>query len=130
MAFFYLRTSIVRASSGKSAIASAAYMTASSLYSERLDRTFSYKNKEEVVHSEIMFCENCPESLRDRNALWNAVEKKENRSNSKYARCFVVALPIEWTKEECVENEIMSKADVAGAIVDFILTKMIMPINE
>ena len=33
------------------------------------------------------------------------------------------------TKEECVENEIMSKADVAGAIVDFILTKMIMPIN-
>lgn len=30
------------------------------------------------------------------------------------------------TKEECVENEIMSKADVAGAIVDFILTKMIM----
>lgn len=34
------------------------------------------------------------------------------------------------TKEECVENEIMSKADVAGAIVDFILTKMIIPINE
>ena len=32
------------------------------------------------------------------------------------------------TKEECVENEIMSKADVAGAIVDFILTKMIMPL--
>ena len=34
------------------------------------------------------------------------------------------------TKDECVENEIMSKADVAGAIVDFILTKMVMPINE
>ena len=32
------------------------------------------------------------------------------------------------TKDECVENEIMSKADVAGAIVDFILTKMIMPV--
>jgi len=32
------------------------------------------------------------------------------------------------TKDECIENEIMSKADVAGAIVDFILTKMIMPI--
>lgn len=34
------------------------------------------------------------------------------------------------TKEECVENEMMSKADVAGAIVDFILTKMIMPIGN
>ena len=32
------------------------------------------------------------------------------------------------TKEECIENEIMSKAEVAGCIVDFILTKMIMPI--
>jgi len=32
------------------------------------------------------------------------------------------------TKEECVENEVMSKQDVAKAIVDFILTKMIMPI--
>lgn len=32
------------------------------------------------------------------------------------------------TKEECIENEIMSKADVAGAIVDFILTKMVMPL--
>ena len=30
------------------------------------------------------------------------------------------------TKEECVEHELMSKSEVAGAIVDFILTKMIM----
>lgn len=32
------------------------------------------------------------------------------------------------TKDECVELEIMSKQEVAGAIVDYILTKMIMPI--
>lgn len=32
------------------------------------------------------------------------------------------------TKDECVENEIMSKAEVAASIVDFILTKMIMPL--
>lgn len=32
------------------------------------------------------------------------------------------------TKEECVELELMSKSEVAGNIVDFILTKMIMPI--
>ncbi|MBQ2901661.1 MAG: bifunctional phosphopantothenoylcysteine decarboxylase/phosphopantothenate--cysteine ligase CoaBC [Agathobacter sp.] len=32
------------------------------------------------------------------------------------------------TKDECVENEIMSKTDVAGAIVDYILTKMVMPL--
>ena len=32
------------------------------------------------------------------------------------------------TKDDCVELEIMSKQDVAGAIIDTILTKMIMPI--
>ncbi|MBO5657418.1 MAG: bifunctional phosphopantothenoylcysteine decarboxylase/phosphopantothenate--cysteine ligase CoaBC [Agathobacter sp.] len=34
------------------------------------------------------------------------------------------------TKEDCTELPIMSKKDVAGAIVDTILTKMIMPIGE
>ncbi len=32
------------------------------------------------------------------------------------------------TKDECVELELMSKQEVAGAIVDYILTKMIMPV--
>lgn len=32
------------------------------------------------------------------------------------------------TKDECVEHELMSKSEVAGTIVDYILTKMIMPI--
>ena len=32
------------------------------------------------------------------------------------------------TKEECVELELMSKTEVAGNIVDYILTKMIMPL--
>lgn len=32
------------------------------------------------------------------------------------------------TKDECIEHELMSKQDVAGAIVDFILTKMVAPL--
>ena len=32
------------------------------------------------------------------------------------------------TKDECVEHELMSKTEVAGAIVDYILTKMVMPL--
>lgn len=32
------------------------------------------------------------------------------------------------TKDDCVELELMSKQDVAGAIVDTILTKMVMPL--
>lgn len=115
MAIFYLRTSIVRASSGKSAVASSAYITGSALYSQKFNKTFSYKDKEEVVYTDIMFCENCPATLRDRNTLWNAVEAHENKINSRYARCFVVALPKEWTKEECIEY---SKEFVQKAFVD------------
>lgn len=104
MAFFYLNTSILKTNQGKSAVASAAYMSGSSLYSERLGRTFSYTNKEEVVHSEINFCENTPSKLRSRSALWNEVERNENRSNSRLARCFIVALPKEWADEECIKH--------------------------
>ena len=32
------------------------------------------------------------------------------------------------TKDDCVELELMSKQDVAGSIVDFILTKLVMTI--
>ena len=34
------------------------------------------------------------------------------------------------TKDDCIELEMMSKQEVAGVIVDTILTKMIMPINK
>ena len=34
------------------------------------------------------------------------------------------------TKEDCVELELMSKQEVAGNIVDYILTKMVMPISK
>lgn len=34
------------------------------------------------------------------------------------------------TKDECIEHEIMSKSDVAGTIMDFILTKMVMQLES
>ncbi len=104
MAIFYLRTSIVRSSSGKSAVASAAYQSATSLHDKKLGRTFSYKNKEEVIHTEILLPENAPADYQNRETLWNAVEKKENKSNSRYARQFVVAVPREWGVEQAIER--------------------------
>ena len=115
MAIFYLRTSIVRSSSGKSAVASAAYQSATSLHDERLGKTFSYKNKEEVIHTEILLPENAPAEYKDRATLWNAVEQHENKSNSRYARQFIVAVPREWTKDEAIER---SRDFIQKAFVD------------
>ncbi len=102
MAIFYFRTSIIKASSGKSAVATAAYQSAEKLFSERLGRTFSYKNKEEVVYSEVLLPQFAPSDYVDRQNLWNAVEEEENRCNSRYARQIIIAVPNEWTREETI----------------------------
>jgi hypothetical protein len=115
MAIFYIRTSIVRASSGKSAVASAAYQAAQSLHNEKLDCSFSYSRKEEVIHSEIMLPEYAPESFHDRSILWNAVEAKESKNNSRYARQFVIATPKEWSAEETIER---AREFIQSALVD------------
>lgn len=95
MAIYHFYTSIIKASKGKCAVASAAYISAESLYDERLGKTFSYTRKEEVVFSEILLPKNAPEHLYDRATLWNEVERVQNKVNSRYARQFDMALPIE-----------------------------------
>ena len=103
MAIYHFHTSIIKASKGKCAVASAAYISAESLYDERLGQTFSYTRKEEVVFSEILLPTNAPENLRDRATLWNEVERVQNKSNSRYARQFDMALPVELDRAQMIE---------------------------
>lgn len=122
MAIYHFTTSIVKASSGKCAVASSAYISGSSLYDERLGMEFSYKNKDEVVHTEILLPSNAPPEYKDRSVLWNEVEKVQNKSNSRYARQFEFAVPNEWSREEAIERsrEFIQKAFVdRGMAVDF-----------
>ena len=115
MAIYHIAQKIIKACSGKSAVASAAYQSGEKLYSDSVGLTFSYTHKEEVVHSEILLPPNAPEEYYDRAKLWNAVEKINNKSNSRYGRSFDMALPHEWTKEQCIE---FSRAFVQSAFVD------------
>ena len=103
MAIYHFHTGIIKHSVGKCAVASAAYMSGSKLYDERLGKTFSYTRKEEVIYSDIMLPENAPKELYDRETLWNEVEKVQNKSNSRYARQFDMALPIELSTKEKIE---------------------------
>lgn len=104
MANYHFTTKIIKASKGKCAVASAAYQAAEKLYDERLGETFSYTHKEEVVHSEIMLPMYAPDHLKDRATLWNEVEKIQSKSNARYARQFEFSLPVEWTRDECIER--------------------------
>ena len=104
MAFLFMRAKIVKASSGRSAVAAAAYQAAQKLQDDSLGMTFQYRNKEEVVFSEILLPTNAPAAYADRETLWNAVQEKENRANSQVARAFIIAMPKEWTREESISR--------------------------
>ena len=122
MAFLFMRAKIIKASSGKSAVAAAAYQSAQKLRDESLGMTFQYRHKEEVLFSEILLPSNAPAAYADRETLWNAVQEKENRANSQVARQFVIAMPKEWTHEESISRarEFLQKNLVdAGMVVDW-----------
>ena len=62
-----------------------------------------YTRKHGLVHQEIVLPTNAPPEWADREKLWNAVEEAEKTKDSRLAREFVVALPIELSKDEWID---------------------------
>ena len=123
MAIFYCQMSVVSRSTGRSAVASAAYRAAKTLTNERDGLTHDYSRREGVGHCEIVLPEGVDaEWARDRSALWNAAERSENRKDARVAREFVIALPHELSEEGRVSLTREFAQDLAnryGAGVDF-----------
>lgn len=88
-------------SSGRNAVAAAAYRSATKLLNEHNGLTYNYSSKKGVELTEIVLPDgvNAPWA-RDRSVLWNAAERKEIRRNSRVAIEFLVALPHELTREQ------------------------------
>nr|CAD6629845.1 Ti-type conjugative transfer relaxase TraA [Rhizobium sp. Khangiran2] len=123
MAIFYCQMSVVSRSTGRSAVASAAYRAAKTLTNERDGLIHDYSRREGVGHCEIVLPEGVDaEWARDRSALWNAAERSENRKDARVAREFVIALPHELSEEGRVSLTREFAQDLAnryGAGVDF-----------
>lgn len=120
MAIFHLSVKVISRSSGRSAVAAAAYRGAERLHDERLDRDHDFTNKDGVVHSEVLLPEGAPEEFADREKLWNAVEVAEKRKDAQLAREVEFAIPRELTKgqgielaREFVEAEFVAKGMIA-----------------
>ncbi|MEQ1515022.1 MAG: Ti-type conjugative transfer relaxase TraA [Usitatibacteraceae bacterium] len=103
MAIFHLSVKVISRSSGRSAVAAAAYRGAERLHDDRLDRDHDFTNKDGVVHSEVMLPEDAPEEFADREKLWNAVEAAEKRKDAQLSREVEFAIPRELTKEQGIE---------------------------
>ena len=102
MAIYHFSAKVIGRGAGSSAVASAAYRSASRLHDERLDRHHDFSNKTGVVHSEVMLPDGAPERLRDRQTLWNEVEATEKRQDAQLAREVEFAIPRELTREQGV----------------------------
>lgn len=103
MAIYHLHVKVIGRKSGSSAVASAAYRSASRLRDERLERSHNFSNKRGVVHSEVMLPEDAPDQWRDRERLWNDVEAFEVRKDAQLAREVEFALPREMTQAQGIE---------------------------
>ncbi|MFJ1267880.1 Ti-type conjugative transfer relaxase TraA [Legionella lytica] len=95
MAIAFAQVSIHSRSKGHSAVAAAAYRSGTSLYDERIGRTYDFSKRNDVIFSEIILPDGATDTFLDRDYLWNEVERAENRSNSQLCKDFVLALPRE-----------------------------------
>jgi Ti-type conjugative transfer relaxase TraA len=115
MAIYHLHVKVIGRKSGSSAVASAAYRSASRLRDERLDRSHDFSAKRGVVHSELMLPENAPEAWGDRERLWNDVEAFEVRKDAQLAREVEFAIPREMSEAQGIE---LARDFVRGEFVD------------
>ena len=87
MAIFHMSFSNISAGKGRSAIASAAYRSGEKLFDDKEGRHYFYAHSV-MPESFILTPKNAPEWASDREQLWNEVEKKDRKSNSRYAKEF------------------------------------------
>ena len=126
MAIYHLSVKPISRSGGRSATAAAAYRSGELVHDLTSDEVFDYTRKRGVEHSEIVLPTAAAQQdinwARDRQALWNAAEQCENRSNSRVAREYELALPHELTHAQRVELVRGFAAEIAnrhGVAVDF-----------
>ena len=103
MAIYHLEAKVVSRGAGRSAVAASAYLSCSRLYNDYDGIQHDYTKKQGLVWQEVFLPEYAPQEWQDREKLWNAVEEVETSKDSRLAREFVVALPIELNREEQIE---------------------------
>lgn len=109
MAIYHLEAKVISRGAGRSAVAASAYLSCSQIYNDYDGIQHDYTRKRGLVWQEVFLPPIAPAAWSDRSVLWNAVEENEKTKDSRLAREFVVALPIE-----------LGKADWKSLLTEFI----------
>lgn len=120
MAIFHMNFSNISAGNGRSAIASASYRSGEKLHSDMEGKNYFYA-RDVLPETYILAPDNAPDWVNNREMLWNEVEKKDRRSNSRYAKEFNVALPVELNEieqKELLVNYVQNTFVNEGMVAD------------
>lgn len=122
MAIYHMQAKVVSRGSGRSAVAASAYMSCSRMYNDYDGIQHDYTRKHGLIYQEVMLPPMAPAEWKDREKLWNAVEAAEKTKDSRLAREFVVALPVELNKDSHIsllQNFIQENFVDMGMCADF-----------
>ena len=121
MAIYHLSAKVISRGKGKSATAAAAYRAGEKITDKRTGLTFDYSQRKGVYATEIIAPDHAPDWVGVRSQLWNSVELFETRRNSRLAREFDIALPVELshdTKRELVRNFVKEQLVSRSLVAD------------
>lgn len=115
-------TNINRAT--KNIVASASYRSDEALYSERTDEKIKFRNHTVKPESMILTPQHAPEWTKDRESLWNEVDKVEKNNaktkNPRLAKEVLLSLPNDFDREvqteltkDFIKSEFVDKGMVA-----------------
>jgi ATP-dependent exoDNAse (exonuclease V) alpha subunit len=126
MAVYFLNMKTFGRSSGSNAASAIAYRAGERIRDERTGKTYDHSDRQDVLHKEIVlpskFADDDMAWARDRSSLWNAAEGAEKRKNSRVAREYLVALPVELSPAQrvgLVRGFSQELSDRYGFAVDF-----------
>lgn len=122
MAIYHMQAKVVSRGSGRSAVAASAYMSCSRMYNDYDGIQHDYTRKHGLIYQEVMLPPMAPPEWKNREQLWNAVETAEKTKDSRLAREFVVALPVELDKSSNIsllQNFIQKNFVDMGMCADF-----------
>ena len=91
----------------QSVVASASYRSGEVLYSERDEEVKNFRTRGVAPEAFILRPDHAPEWTKEREKLWNEVERKEKAWNAQLAREILIALPIELNHDQ--QNELVQK---------------------
>ena len=84
-------------------MAASAYMSCSKLYNDYDGVQHDYTRKQGLVWQQVFLPDMAPAEWTDREVLWNAVEETEKTKDSRLAREFVAALPVELDRDRWID---------------------------